>query len=363
MSANVVHRLATFQAHLQPLEAVLLTNPSDIAYLSNFELLVAEEREAFLVITPTQAFLIHASFSPVPTDGIFTTLSGAHVSQLKTHLAAIQKQAPFSRLLVDKTKLFADEYEAIQEVTGFSVEAFDRQWIWDQRTVKDEAEILASRTAGEIADQAWQRLQPKITAGQTEKQLQKILNQIMAELGSEQPAFPTIVAFGANGALPHHQPTDAPLTDNTPILLDFGATFHGYRSDMTRSWWFGNTPSPRFNHVKDVVIYAYNSALEFLSTRASSSELTAQSLDKICRDRIVEAGFGNQFIHTTGHGVGLDIHEPPSLYSKNDFALKSGMIITIEPGVYLPDEFGYRWENTILLTENGYEILTHHEYY
>jgi Xaa-Pro aminopeptidase len=125
---------------------------------------------------------------------------------------------------------------------------------------------------------------------------------------------------------------------------------------MTRSWWFGDQPPADFTQIKNLVDEAYSLTLEQL--QQPSITVTAQILDETARTFISQAGFGQEFIHTTGHGVGLDIHEPPSLYWKNKQPILPGMIITIEPGIYLPERFGYRWENTVLITDTGCQELT-----
>jgi len=359
MLANFDQRLAQLQAMIEPETAWFLTTPTDIEYFTSFESLVPEEREAFLVVTKTQAFLLHASFSPTPNFKSLEKLSGTQVSLIVPHLTTIRSNSPFQKLIIDKTRLYADEFEALQSLVGVELTSLNREAIWKLRMVKDATEIAAIRRAGQIASQAFEKLQLQISAGMTEKVVQRLLDTLMVEFGSEKPAFPTIVAFGPHGALPHHQPTDTVLTANTPILLDFGATYHHYRSDLTRSWWFGDQPTAEFIKIKNLVDKAYERGIDALRQRHQLTEpLTAKKVDEACRRFLDEAGYGTNYIHTTGHGVGLDIHEPPSLYWKNEAILETNMILTIEPGIYLNDRFGYRWENTVLLSENGYEIMT-----
>lgn len=356
MPANFDSRLALLQSTLEPDSALFLTTGTDIEYLTGFESLVPEEREAFLVVTSTKGFLIHASFSPTPSATSVEKISGTQLSLVLPHLKEIVSQTGFKTLLIDKTHLFADEYEAIQQLENVTLGTFDRQVLWNFRMLKEADEIAAIQQAGTIAVQAFDQLQTRITVGMTEKEIQRLLDTLMTDLGSEKPAFPTIVAFGPHGALPHHQPTDTPLTPETPILIDFGATYQHYRSDLTRSWWFGSQPTTEFTKIKNLVDEAYELTLDHLNNHAAT--LTAKSVDEICRRFLSEAGYGAEYIHTTGHGVGLDIHEPPSLYWKNPVPLAPQMVLTIEPGIYLNDKFGYRWENTVLLTDTTYEILT-----
>lgn len=125
---------------------------------------------------------------------------------------------------------------------------------------------------------------------------------------------------------------------------------------MTRSWWHGKKPPTAFSQIKNLVDEAYARTLDVLTQRAH--HVTAKEVDEAARTFITQAGFGQQFIHTTGHGVGLDIHEPPSLYWRNQLPLSAGMVVTIEPGIYLNHQFGYRWENTVLITETSCQELT-----
>ncbi len=360
MTPSDNQRLTHLQAHLKPNQALLLTDASDIHYFSQFSFLVPEEREGFLFLTPSAVYLLHASFSPVPDNDQLTFLSGINPGQLQTHLQQLIADTQIAELLVDKTKLFAHEYDVLLKIDGLTLKHVDRNLIWNIRMVKDDREIEAIRQAGKIADQALAKLRPQIKAGMTEKQIGLQLELEMMALGSERPAFPTIVAFNDHAALPHHQPTPTPLEPESGILIDFGATYHGYRSDMTRSFWFGSRPDPLFSQLQTITHQAYDAAIKALESprTAPSQPLTAALIDTTARSLITQAGFGDQFIHTTGHGVGLDIHEQPSLNWSNDLDIKPGMVITIEPGIYIADQFGYRHENTVAITDSGYENLT-----
>lgn len=354
---NLGDRLRHFQNKLPVETAALLSDPADIRYFSGFQFLVPEEREGLLVITREGAFLIQASFSPSINRPEITVLMGSHSSQLEGHLKTILRGSQFKTLWVDKTKLYADEYEAIQRLSGLKLESLNRQTIWQQRMVKDDEEVQLIAHASHIAITAFNKIKAKIAVGVTETELQRWLDLAMFELGAERPAFPTIVAFGPHSALPHHQPTSTKLTANTAVLLDFGAQYQGYRSDITRTLWFGPQPATDFTTIESVVHDAYQAVLHQL-TSFPAKALKAKDLDQTARGLIGKQGFANNFIHTTGHGLGLDIHEQPSLYMRNETKLKPGMTITVEPGIYLEGSFGYRYENTMALTASGYQELT-----
>lgn len=359
MSQFFSHRLLALQQQLQPSALFLLTDAQDIFYFTGFQTLVPEEREAFLLVTPSDAYLFHASFSPLPPGIAIKTIAGAYPAQLVAHLTQLQSQKSFTEMYIDKTKLYADEFEALQQIPNCALKTLNKSVIWQLRMVKDETEIAKTITASDIAVQAFAELVPQVTTGMTEIQVQDLLEGLMRQGGSRQVAFPTIVAFGAHGALPHHQPGDTRLEENQAILIDFGAAYQGYRSDVTRSWWHGNHPDPDFLKIEKIVKDAYAAVRnEYQKAKKSQPEVTAAHLDFSARDLIVRAGFGPQFIHTTGHGVGLEIHEQPSLNPRNQTIIRENMLLTVEPGIYLPGKFGYRYENTVLVLPDRLQELT-----
>ena len=339
-------------------EALLLSCPSDITYVSGFTFLVPEEREAFALFTHQKKYIIAASFSKMPSDLTFEVLSQCSPSALARHLKDIFTREKITRLFIDPTSLFLHEYRAIKEeltsVPG-TLENFSREKIWKSRVIKSLSEITSIRHASQIAARALQETIHSLRVGMTEQEVCFSLEKHLRELGSEKPAFPIIVAFGSHCAEPHHQPDSTQLQENTPILIDVGATIDGYRSDMTRTIWFGNAVDEDFLKIQKSVDHAYASALELLRQRPLP---TAQQIDAYARDCITADGYGPHFIHTTGHGIGLDIHEPPSLNYQNHDTIKEHMVITLEPGIYLEGKSGYRYENTILVTSNGAEELT-----
>ncbi len=370
-------RITQFQLNLAENEAVLLSTANDIRYFSNFEFLVPEEREAFLVITKHHTFLIASAFSPLPAEVKLQLLPGCSAPSLAKHLRQIVTTATgmqLKKIKFQAQSLYVSELAAIKQEflaegksgleTMIEFVPLATTAIWQQRRVKDASEIAALRLAGEIVAKAAEEISQYFKIGITELELTEHLGQLFTKYGSEHLGFPTIVAFGEHGTLPHHQPDHTPLTANTPILIDCGTMVSGYRSDLTRTWWFGDPnarqsqPDSQFSEIEKIVKQAYQLAVDRLATRNTSAPVFAKDLDKITRDFITKAGYGPQFIHTTGHGVGLDIHEPPSLSWNDDTELLSGMVITIEPGIYLPKKFGYRFENTLLITDTGAEVLT-----
>lgn len=349
-------RIAKLQAQLAPHQAVLLSQATDVTYFTRFQILVPEEREALVLVTPESAFLFHGRFCPVTNEPGITNVVASYPGQVADQIAHVRQNTPFSTLAIDKSSLFVDEYEALTRNSEVSLTELDRNWVWAIRALKDKTEIAAITQASQIAHQSWLATRKKITLGLSEEAVRDMLESELKERGSQRPAFPTIVAFGDHTALPHHQPTNRKLTTNTPILIDFGATVDGYRSDMTRTWWYGEEPAPEFTKVEGVIHDAYDDALATLAP--DRPRPTAKDIDTAARQRIIQAGYGEYFIHTTGHGVGLDIHEQPSLNFRNHTPIEPAMVITIEPGIYLDGQFGYRYENTVLITKSGASELT-----
>ena len=333
-------------------QALLLSLATDISYLTGFNHLVPEERESLLLITPHTNMFFHASFAPFAAPAGIKTVKGCSLSRVTTQIRKLHQENNLKELLVDKSSLFVNEYEALTKLAFLKVSGFDRQHIWKLRTIKDEDELANLKKAAQITEQAVASALKSLKVGLTEMELKDIIEAELQKFGSEQPSFPTIVAFGPNSALPHHQPTQMVLKTEMPILIDLGATVNGYHGDMSRTVWFGKKPSPEFLKVEEVVKAAYQEAVSALKNR-QGQQILAKDLDQAARGVITQAGYGKNFIHTTGHGLGLDIHENLSLNWNNEQPILPQMVITIEPGIYLEGKFGYRYENMVVVNDDG----------
>jgi len=354
-----MNRISLLQAQIQPNEVVLLSTANDISYFTLFEFLVPEEREAFLILTPQLAYLIVSAFSPTPNAPELTILRGCYPSMVAKHLKQLVSEQKVTHLLYQGNSLYVDELEEIKKnLSTIECSALPPGFVWKHRMFKDTIEVDYLKEAGRIVTDALAEIETFFTVGITELELTSRLATLFAEKGSQQLAFPTIVAFGSHSTLPHHQPDNTPLLENTAILIDCGAVVHGYRSDMTRTWWFGKAENDTFLEISQIVKQAYAQVVDQLRQQ-DHPPITAKMIDQLARKYISEAGYGENFIHTTGHGIGLDIHEPPSLSWSDETEILPGMVITIEPGIYLEDTFGYRYENTVLITPDGAVELTH----
>ncbi|PZS18506.1 MAG: hypothetical protein DLM54_08275 [Acidimicrobiales bacterium] len=221
------------------------------------------------------------------------------------------------------------------------------------RLVKDEGELGAMRTAAAIADAALARVRPQLVAGIAEVEVANTLDFEMRTLGATRSSFETIVASGPNGAKPHARPSRRLLERGELVVMDFGAVFDGYCSDMTRTLCIGEPASAALGRMVEVV--RASQAAGLASVRAG---VAASEVDSACRTVIAEAGWSDAFVHGTGHGVGLDIHEGPRVGPTSDATLLANSVITVEPGVYLPDHGGVRIEDTVVVTAEGCRPLT-----
>lgn len=220
------------------------------------------------------------------------------------------------------------------------------------RAVKEQGELEPLKRAIDAADRAFAQVAPTIQPGMTEREVAWRLEQAMHELGADGPSFDTIVGSGPNGALPHHHPSDKPIAQGEPIVIDMGARVDGYCSDMTRTICLGQ-PDETFRKVYDIVLGAQLTAIA--TVRAG---ITGEEGDGLARQVIAEAGYGDNFGHGLGHGVGLEIHEAPRLGTKAANRLEEGMVFTIEPGIYLSGWGGVRIEDVVILERGGARTLS-----
>ncbi|MDP4143153.1 MAG: Xaa-Pro peptidase family protein [Bacillota bacterium] len=220
------------------------------------------------------------------------------------------------------------------------------------RIIKDESEIEHIRKAAAIADQAFDHMLKFIKVGMKEREIALELEYTLKKLGAKALSFPSIVASGERSCLPHGQPSDKIVDAGEFLTLDFGCIYEEYCSDMTRTLVLGN-PSDKMIEIYNVVLEAQTKAAEFIK-----EGLICSQVDEIARKHITDKGYGSYFGHGLGHGVGREIHEEPRLSPKGNRVLKAGMIVTDEPGIYIPGFGGVRIEDLIVVRKDGCEILS-----
>lgn len=221
------------------------------------------------------------------------------------------------------------------------------------RLIKTEKEVENIRQAAKISDAAYIHIQGFIRPGVTELEVSHELERFMKKQGADGGSFTFIVASGHRGALPHGVASEKVIEKGEMVKLDFGALYKGYCSDMTRTLSVGE-PNPKLKDIYDIVNGALQHTLDTIK-----AGMTANEIDSIARDYITEKGYGEYFGHGLGHGIGLNIHEDPFFSQNGTDKLQPGMVVTIEPGIYIPELGGVRIEDDILIKEDGIEILTH----
>lgn len=222
------------------------------------------------------------------------------------------------------------------------------------RVIKDDTEIKLLKESGYLADQVMDGLANFLKPGVTEREAAEELQRLFKQKGVDQLSFEAIVAFGKNGAVPHHEPDDTILRQGDTVVIDMGGIKDRYCSDMTRTFVIGE-PSEEIQKVYEVVRRAQDEAV-----KAIKPGMLRKEVDQVARDMITKAGYGEYFTHRTGHGIGMEIHEEPYLAGTSDQPLTVGMVFSIEPGIYLPEKFGVRIEDIVVVTENGAERLNNY---
>lgn len=231
----------------------------------------------------------------------------------------------------------------------------DNRTILEKRVIKNEEEIKNIKKSCDIASDVFEVVKRKISPGMREIDIHFKIEEEFAKRHVVQ-SFKTIVASGPNSANPHHISGNRKIQKNDIVLVDMGCIYKGYCSDLTRTFFVGRE-NKNEKKIWNIVKQAHDNALAKVK-----QNMKARDIDLVARDTIKKEGYDKKFIHTTGHGVGLDIHETPSIGMKSKEILKEGMIITIEPGIYLENKFGVRIEDTVLVTKNGYKVLTSAKY-
>ncbi|MDD4839797.1 MAG: M24 family metallopeptidase [Clostridia bacterium] len=218
--------------------------------------------------------------------------------------------------------------------------------------IKTQEEIEIIKRSAKIVDECFDRVLKETHLGMTEIELSDFITKTMVELGAQGLSFDTIAAFGENGCEPHHIPTERALIEGDMVTIDMGAILDNYCSDFTRTFALGN-PSAKMLEIYETVKGSHAAGL-----KAVKAGIRCFDIDKECRDYIAEKGYGEAFIHGTGHGVGLLIHEAPTLNTKSEEVLENGMVVTIEPGIYIKDLGGVRIEDMMIVGES--EPLSRH---
>lgn len=334
------------------IDALLVTRLVDVLYLTGFT-----GSAALLLVTP---------------DGLTFVTDGRYAEQSADQLAAAGVDARIEISNTEQRQRLAAAAEGVARlglqadaVTWAQQRGYATDWfpsaelvpttgiVETLRLVKDAGEVARIEAAALVADAALASVRPLLAEGITERDFALALDTEIRRLGAEGNSFETIVGSGPNGAKPHARPGERRIEPGDLVVLDFGAVVDGYCSDMTRTVCVGE-PSPTQARMLDVVLASQQAGVDAVRAGATAAEV-----DKACRDLIADAGWADAFVHSTGHGVGLEIHEAPRVSGASDATLATGFVVTVEPGVYLPEHGGVRIEDTVVVTPDGCRPLTH----
>jgi len=356
---NKEQRIQKIQAGLRrkKLDALLISQPHNRRYLSGYSAVDHDIGESAGVL------LIPAQNAPILlTDFRFQMQAEQEVAGMQVMLYSKGLLPLLQKLLPDlhiQRLAFESHYtlhsvvtkrEDVLGKTGITLHPEDGI-VEEMRLIKDEEEINKLRRSVLLNEKVFEEVYQNIEPGQTEIDIALALHTTMLKKGAEGPSFEAIVATGSRSALPHAVPGNVKIKKNQPLMIDMGLILDGYCSDMTRTFVLKKAKK-KFMKIHRLVRKAQLAAIDSIR-----SGVSAASIDKIARTIITNGGYGKQFGHALGHGVGLAVHEGPGLSSRNRKHLRTGMIITVEPAIYLPGWGGIRLENMIVVREDGCEVL------
>jgi Xaa-Pro aminopeptidase len=351
-------RLDRARARMRELDVdvLLLSTGADLPYFTGYEamplerltmLVVPVEADAVLVVPTLEAPRVVEQpdafelFTWDETDDPIEIVAGLVVGLAPDTTSAAIGDHTWARFVLDLQHALPDvEFRRATDVTG------------PLRVVKDAAEVAALRAAATVVDDVAQAMRDRPFAGRTELEVHRELVERMLEGGHERANF-AIVAAGANAASPHHDPSHRMITDGDVVLCDFGGTMHGYCSDITRMFVVGEV-NAEVRDAYDVLFAAQEAGVQ-----AATVGTPCEAVDAAARAVITDAGYGDFFVHRTGHGIGTEAHEDPYVVSGNATPLVAGHAFSVEPGIYLPGRFGLRLEDIVVATDAGPERLNH----
>ena len=335
------------------LDGLMLTLPADLAYLTNFT-----GDDSIGLITPKDFYLI-TDFRYQEQAAMEAGWLNVVLREAKMSDACVEAfgQAKVKRVGYEANWLAMGQLKALEQALGekkMQVELVPLENVMANiRKVKDDHEIDLIRKSIGLAEEAFDSFRGEIKAGLTENYLAGLLIFELRSRGASDSSFPVIVAAGANSSLPHYRPGEALVQRDQPLLIDWGAMYKGYASDLTRTLMIGRV-SEKMKKIYKIVLEAQQAAIKFMRPG-----VTTMQADRVARDVIEKSGFGKNFGHGLGHGIGRQIHELPQMRKTGgEEELRPGMIVTVEPGIYVPGEGGVRIEDNVLITHSGCEVLS-----
>ena len=332
------------------LDALLVTNFTNVTYLTGF----TGDDSYLLVLKKGEVVLSDPRYTTQLSEecpGLDASIRPPGVGMV-ARLAEIAKRARVGKLGIEAASINVALRDQIESALPKIELVSTSELVEDLRLVKDKDEVAEIRRAIWFAERAFGILRASLRPERTEKEVADELENNIRLFGGKGCSFPSIVAVGARAALPHARPTDQTIGADDFVLVDWGANGGLYMSDLTRVLVTGRI-SPKLERIYRVVLSAQEQAIA-----AIRPGLTGHDVDQVARKWIAKAGFGRNFGHGLGHGIGLEVHEGPRLAAKVHRKLEPGMVVTVEPGIYLPGWGGVRIEDDVLVTKAGYEVLT-----
>ena len=331
------------------LNCLLVTSETNVTYLTGFT-------------GDSSWLLIGRDITLLASDTRYTTQIEEECSELDTHIrdsqttqlesvAAICKKSKINSLGIESSNLTKSKFDALDSELDCELVDTDG-WIETLRAIKDKSELAKIRTSIRCAERAFEVIKSQLTFDQTEREIAHNLEHQIRKFGGTECAFDPIVGVGDRSALPHGVPGYKQIEESGFVLIDWGAKVNGYASDLTRVLVTGKILS-RIRKIYEIVLDAQQKAISKIRPG-----VTFKSVDAAARQRIQKAGFGKKFGHGLGHGFGLQIHEEPFINPIKEGILKQNMVVTIEPGIYLPGVGGVRIEDDVLVTRDGCEVLS-----
>lgn len=332
------------------LDAIVILNRTNTRYLTGFvasySITVIDGGGVRVVTDPRYGEAAEAAL-----DGIATVVVQP-TTNVQDFLRKLFKKSDYKRVGFEGS-ISVDEYDNLRKLFRRTKLEKAGHLISELRKVKDESELRQIRKAVRLADRVMGEALDRLKPGLSEQELSRSIRFLMEELGGEGESFSNIVASGPNSSRPHHHPGGRRFKKGEPITIDLGGIVGGYCSDLTRTPVLGS-PSREFQQIYEVCLEAQQTAI-----RGLKPGMTGRDADALARNVIEAAGFGEYFGHGLGHGVGLEIHEDPRLSPRaDDYELRPGNVVTVEPGIYLPGVCGVRIEDYVLITEDGCEVLS-----
>lgn len=336
--------------------ALLLASPPNIAYVCGFRPTPFERLIALVVPRDGPLRLVVPSLDEEAARAQVPGETALHVWRDEDGPAAALAEALAGlepHVGIEKAYLTISHYEVAQRALPAARFGDCGSLLERLRAVKDEDELERLREAAAVVDRAVERLALELRPGRSEAELAARAAALLLEEGGERVAFDPAVLAGRKSALPHGQPDGNTLAEGDLVIVDIGASVGGYCADITRTFVAGREPEARQRELFEVVRDAHAAGV-----RAAVAGATGADVDRAARSVIDSAGLGEYFVHRTGHGLGLEVHEPPSLHSANDQPLPAGTVVTVEPGVYIPGYGGVRIEDDLVVRAGPPEVLT-----